>query len=681
MKKLVSTLMILGIFSSCSSFSLKNEANFNVKSHLPRYSEETPSDKKESTKDIEENFEYRKVKPIEYLQVYQNPIEGKIWGENIDKLVGLILKHIPKSQKRFHVKLKLEEVSIPDFINSIFGELLKINYILDDSLKKQSKKISLNLEKEMPLRRFLYLVLKLLYEYGVQPTYDEKNQVFKFWFSKEKQFVNVPIYVGILPENLEDNKVVMYVYPSKYVDLANYHNFISKYIVGNYVTVDYFDNNRFLTAFGRAEVIRRLIAFLKFIDRPIFKQKNIAIIKLSYIDATEFIKKIKPVLIKQGIPVSNNPIEKGLFFYPLKDKLILISPNKYWIDQVVKWKDLFDNADAVASSGFYVYKPLNRNASELAELLSKLKSNLAKDSNLTVVLDKTRNQLILNAEPKVLRTILKLLKRLDTLPKQVLVETTIAEVTLKDQLQYGLEWYLRNGGYLKGEGGTLGALGLGAAGFTYSLVTRTDKFKMMLNAFAKKNLINILSSPHLVVVSGKSANINVGTEVPVISSEVSAPDIANSNKPSILRNVQYRNTGVQLSIQPSIISEDAVELKVNQSVSDAQTNNLSKIDSPIILNRSLSTDVVVRNGESVVLGGLISTNYSHTTNKIPLVGDVPVVGNLFKTESKGSTRTELVVIITPYILTSTENYVNLSADIIKGLSRLSENIKLQLLNK
>jgi len=672
MKKLSIILLLIELTSSCSSLSPNREVKYNIASTLSTYNEiNSLRYKKKYRADLREDNKEDK-KEIKYIQVYKGSTVGKIWENNINNIVQLMLKHVPKSKVNTLIRIKLENVPVSEFINSIFGQIIGVNYILDDSVKRVDKKITLNINEGIPLKKFLYLVLKLLYDYGIQPIYDRSSKIFKFQFSKEKQFVSIPIYVGTLPKDIDDDKVIMYIYPSKYIDLSKYYNFISRYIVGNYVTISLFDENKFLAALGRTETIRRLVAFLHFIDKPIFKQKNIAIIELSYMDASEFIKKITPILIKQGIPISKNPIEKGLFLYPLKHKVILISPKKCWIDVVARWKKLLDTADTVVSNGFYVYKPLNRNAAELAELLTKIKPNLGKNSKLTVVLDKTRNQLILSADTKVLRTILRLLKKLDTLPKQVLVETTIAEVTLKDQLQYGLEWYLKNGGYLKGEGGTLGALGLGVTGFTYSLITRTDKFKMILNAFAKNNLIKIISSPHLVVVNGKNASINVGTQVPVISSEVSAPDITNTGKtPSILRNVQYRNTGVQLSIQPSIISNDEVELNISQSVSDAQTNNLSSIDSPIILNRSISTDVVVKSGESVVLGGLISSNFSHTTNKVPVLGDVPVIGNLFKTESKGNTRTELIVIITPYILTSSQDYAKITADILKSLKKIS----------
>lgn len=620
-------------------------------------------------------------KDVEYIQLISQEDGKKIWSIELDNLVDLILKNLPKKKQNVKVKLKLEDVSIEDFINTVFGKILNINYIVDDSVKKQRAKISINLEQPISLKRFLYITLSILSDYGVQPSYDYEKKLLKFWYSKEKQFISIPIYFGKLPSNLNDDDVVFFIYPARYVNLGDYANFINKFIVGNFVRIDFIEKNKFLTALGRVEVIKRLISFLRFIDRPIFKEKNIAVLNLYYIDPTDFIRKIKPILVNLGVKVVSSPSQSGLFLYPLSNRVLMISPKKEWIDIVVKWKSLIDNPDSVAKSGFYVYKPRNRSAEEIAKLLESFRKSVLKKqrhSDFEIILDKTRNQIILSAEPKTLKILLNLLKQIDTLPKQVLVETTIAEITLKDQLQYGLEWYLKTGGYLKEYGGTLGGLGIGGAGFTYSLVTRTEKFQLLMNAFAKKNMINILSSPHIVVVNGKSANINVGTEVPVISSEVSAPDITTKEKPSILRNVEYRNTGVQLSIQPSIISDDTVELKVSQSVSDAQSNNLSKIDSPIILNRSISTEVVVRDGESVVLGGLISRNYSHTTNKVPVVADIPILGNLFKTESKGGTRTELVVIITPHILNTSKDYSRISFEIIRALSRAAIDAKMQV---
>ena len=264
------------------------------------------------------------------------------------------------------------------------------------------------------------------------------------------------------------------------------------------------------------------------------------------------------------------------------------------------------------------------------------------------------------------------MEKLDTEPKQVLIEVTIAEITLTDQLQFGFEWYLKHtsSDYV-GELQTIGGLGIGGAGFTYTLLGTAGKFNMIFNAFAKKNLINIVSTPHLVVLDGKEATINVGTEVPVVSSETTAPDIT-AGQPSILRNVQYRNTGVILSVKPVITSEDKLNVEISQELSEAQANNISNIDSPIILNRSIKTTLNIKSGQTVLLGGLISENTSRTKSKVPLIGDIPVLGNLFSVNSKGKNKTELIITITPYIIKDSNSLDEIIRSIDK---RLGEYMK------
>jgi general secretion pathway protein D len=158
------------------------------------------------------------------------------------------------------------------------------------------------------------------------------------------------------------------------------------------------------------------------------------------------------------------------------------------------------------------------------------------------------------------------------------------------------------------------------------------------------------------MLDGMEASITVGTEVPVVTSEVTASDLASSTAtngtttPSIMRNVQYRNTGVILRVKPVINSEGAMTIEISQELSEAQNNTVSNIDSPLILNRSIHTTLAVKSGETVLLGGLISSNKSTGETKVPFFGDFPLFGHLFKTESTGNTKTELIVQITPYIL-------------------------------
>jgi general secretion pathway protein D len=410
-----------------------------------------------------------------------------------------------------------------------------------------------------------------------------------------------------------------------------------------------------------------------------------------------------------GIPLSEKPSENALTLIPLKRKnaLFVVSPLKSWLDAVVYWKKQLDTIDALGDEPqLFVSKPQNRSAAELLNVLNSILSSgvtttkkkskekekerkkrsgktgiVLSAESFKATVDKERNALIIMAYPSDYKKIRRILEKLDTQPKQVLVEVTIAEVTLTDQFQYGFEWYLKHAGskYV-GELQTLGGLGIGGAGFNYSLIATSQKFNLLFNTFAKKNLINIISTPHIVVLDGKEATINVGTEVPVVSSETSAPDINNTaGTPSILRNVQYRNTGVILSVKPIVTSNNMLTIEVSQELSEAQANNVSNIDSPIILNRSITTSLVLKSGETVLLGGLISENKSKTRSEVPVLGDLPLLGNLFKVESKGNNKTELIVLITPHIINTTDELKEitnvLSQEFEKEGMKLKEGVR------
>jgi len=287
--------------------------------------------------------------------------------------------------------------------------------------------------------------------------------------------------------------------------------------------------------------------------------------------------------------------------------------------------------------------------------------------------DEEQNSLIIMSYPSDYKKVERILEKLDVPSKEVLVEVTIAEVTLTDQLQFGIEWYLKHKGKFIGEIKTLGGLGIGGSGLNYSVVSSSEKFSLLLNTFAKKNLINIISTPHIVVLDGKKATINVGTQVPIVSSETTAPDITGGSKPSILRNVQYRNTGVILSVKPTIISNNRIILEIHQELSEAQSNNISSIDSPIILNRSLTTTLVLNSDQTVLLGGLISQNRSKSRSEVPVLGDIPFVGNLFKTESQGKNKTELIILITPHVIENVDDLELLTNTLIKRFNSSSNS--------
>ena len=169
------------------------------------------------------------------------------------------------------------------------------------------------------------------------------------------------------------------------------------------------------------------------------------------------------------------------------------------------------------------------------------------------------------------------------------------------------------------------------------------------------------------MLDGKSASINVGTQVPVVTSESTSADLATGNQPSILRNIQYRSTGVNLSITPTVTSEGKLRIKINQSLSEVQ-GYAPGLNSPVILNRSISTEVTLKSGETVLLGGLISESEGGGTNKVPFLGDIPVFGNIFKIKSHEKKKTELIVEVTPYILNDSDELEELTKEFVNSTS-------------
>jgi len=186
-----------------------------------------------------------------------------------------------------------------------------------------------------------------------------------------------------------------------------------------------------------------------------------------------------------------------------------------------------------------------------------------------------------------------------------------------------------------------------------------------MNAYGLLDKVSILSTPRLMVLDNQEATIQVGTDVPIVTGEVTASDITQE-QPSILRNIQYRNTGVILKVKPNINTEGLLTLNISQEVSEIGSNPPG-IDSPTILMRRVNTTVVAAQGETIVLGGLIFETKANTVTKIPLLGDIPLLGALFSTTSKDNRKTELVIFLKPTIVASVDQATKITNDIKREL--------------
>jgi general secretion pathway protein D len=272
---------------------------------------------------------------------------------------------------------------------------------------------------------------------------------------------------------------------------------------------------------------------------------------------------------------------------------------------------------------------------------------------VTLTSDDSSNAIVVYATTREYAIIDDALRKLDTQPLQVMIEAAITEVTLTDQLQYGVQWTFGagTGTFDVNKGlGTIANAATGATGgpgFAY-LLTYGTSINATLNELAGITKLEVLSAPRLVVLNNHTAALEVGQQVPIttgsaVSTETSSAPIVNS--------VDYRDTGVILKVTPRVNDGGLVLLDISQEVSDVAQTSSSSIDSPTINERKIASSIAVHDGQTVALGGLITTKDTEDSTGLPGLRHIPVLGPLlFNSTDKEKDRTELIVLLTPRVV-------------------------------
>jgi general secretion pathway protein D len=393
--------------------------------------------------------------------------------------------------------------------------------------------------------------------------------------------------------------------------------------------------------------------------------------------------------------------------------IMLVSNNQVLLDLATRWTSDLDVVPTGGRDNIYIYNVRNSIATELAALVNELvggqispppqrdpaedKKTDAKKSETsaaagtakktgktsvsksdggaglrwagepTLIADDSRNIILLRAMPTDYSRLVKLLEKLDNMPRQVLIEVMVAEVMLSDSWELGVEWSLHKKGVLDGRAyqnyltNNLSSIANGstaepinhdgfvntAAGLTYSVLNSAGNAVGILNAIADNNEVSILSSPQVMVLNNETATVNVGEQVPIVTSQTG--DINSSN---LNQTIQYKDTGVILTVTPRINYDGIIILDINQQVSSASTNTLGGNSSPVISNRELNTKLAVRDGQTIFMGGLIENKVNIIDSGVPLLKDIPLLGWLFKYQKEEKRKTELLVMITPHVIES-----------------------------
>jgi general secretion pathway protein D len=324
-----------------------------------------------------------------------------------------------------------------------------------------------------------------------------------------------------------------------------------------------------------------------------------------------------------------------------------------------------------AGSKVNVYYLENTDATEMAKVLDSIVKGISAQATpqpgaaapqasafdsgkVTITPDKGSNSLVIMASPNDYTNLVQVIKKLDRRSKQVFVQAMIAEISLDKSNELGVQLGAIGGGRPSdnlavaglydplGSLGTLGAIIAGGGALAPVVNAGAVNITAVLKALDKNGLLNILSTPNILTSDNKEAEINVGENVPFQGASTQSATFATTS-------VERKDVGIILKIKPQISEGDYIRLEINQEISQVKDFKGQAIDL-ITTKRSAKTNVVVKNKETVVIGGLIQDTEENVTNKVPFLGDIPLLGWMFKTTSKVRKKTNLVLLLTPHII-------------------------------
>lgn len=616
------------------------------------------------------------------------------------------------------ISVSIENMPIPKFINEVYGQLLHLNFQLDPSLSKLTDLITLRIPKAVPRNEFYRMVGAVLQTYGIGAHWD--GQFVQLGLVRATEGSEPPLIISgrSLPNVPESHRPIFQMVSLKYVHSSDIANWLRTAYKLSGLTIDSDLNSNSIILYGKPSVVVQAAQAVAVLDQPYLRGHFSARLSPVFISAESLAAHLTQIMNAQGYATSNTLApNSSILILPIQsaNSVIVFAPSESILENVEKWAQSIDKPSASPSGqNFFYYQVRNTRAADIVQVLE---GSLGKGSSTTVaspqaappgqsssrgpqsatsassisisgggqlLVDEPRNSLIFRGSAEEWSRLEPLIREMDQPARQVMIEVTIADVSLDKNEQLGVNWLAKDThGYFHGNW-TVGSVGSSTSstssgtsssssaapsggGLTY-LLDVAGQNRAQLQALAANSRVSILSRPRILVTSGSTATIDVGNQVPIITAQTTSAQ-QTSGSSNLLQSVEYRSTGVLLTVKPTVFSNSRVSLNIDQEDSQAQPAATgSGVNSPTIFQRKIKTNLTLRDGGSVVLGGLVSNQTTNGNSGVPILKDIPILGNLFKNSSSDHSREELVVIIVPYIIEDSRQLAEITQDIAKDLS-------------
>ena len=575
------------------------------------------------------------------------------------------------------IEVSFHDLSLVTFINEVFGEQLGMSFVIAPGLSDGAEPVTLRLTEPVPPKQLFHVARNVLSQYGI--TLREEEGVLTFARREDASAGDVPLVTSggrALPQVPDSHRTIFHFVPLHVAGGRAIEDVIEDAFDGQDLSVENDRDRGGLLLMGRRALIEQALAIIETLDQPLIRSRHAAILEPAFIDAPLLVEEMTRVLNAEGYVVGTS-----VLLLPIEhlNKVVAFSANRATLAHVEEWAAVLDAArqDAIEDAWF-TYEVRNTQAAALTATLNVMlrgdrrpaagavagggalgsgagTGGARQDTGVTsfggLVVDQNRNVLLFRGSGREWADLLSVIKVLDKPIPSVLIEVVMAEVTLSDIENSGFDFLFKAALDRYGvTGGTRGKVGVKASGFSATF-SRGDETRAMLGIFYEDSRVVIRSRPRVLVKSGQTATIEVGNEIPVISQVADSGTQTDGGATNFLQEVSYRKTGVQLEITPIVQASGRVDLEISQSLSEARpTAATSLAGNPTILNRHFSTSLTLQDGGALLMGGLISGSRSGGDTGVPGIAQVPVLGRLFRSDSYQEDRTELMVMVIPYVV-------------------------------
>lgn len=586
------------------------------------------------------------------------------------------------------ITLNFQDTDIREFIHALLGDLLNLNYLIDPQV---AGIVTIHTTSPVKKADLFPLIEDILAINGASLV--ETDNLYQV----------VPrsraIRGNLAPATRTGRAgYSVRIAPLEYIAASEMQKILEPFVTdGAEVRAD--ANRNMLILSGTTRELDTLQETISIFDVDWLRGMSFGLYPLEHTTARSLKAEIEAVLLAMQSDEHGSPLHGLIRIVPLErlNSLLLIGATPAALREAELWLYRLDKPGETLDRSLHVYRLKNAKAIDLADILSQAfsssrdhrsdRSMLApglepidistpgvedfpeerrrsthlqrselgvswpSGEAVEIIADDVRNALVILATPRDYKMVKAAVEQLDVIPLQVLIEASIIEVTLTDDLNYGVEWFFKNAiGSRQGQGLLdLGAAGIGplAPAFSYTVTNQLGDVRFVINTLAEKTDVNVLSSPSLMVLDNQTAHINVGDEIPVPSRQ--SVSVIDPDAP-VVNEIQFRRTGVTLDVTPRVNQSGLVTLEIRQEVSNAVVTTSSNIDAPTIQQRAIESRVAVHDGDTIVLGGLIRDSHFQDSRGIPILHTIPIIGNLFGARGREYTRTELLVLLTPRVV-------------------------------